>query len=126
MRAAFSAGGEEGAATAATPPPPELPPCSGAPGCALRFLVSHIVSLQVQRSIVAAGSAAIPVTQLVEGARPIRGGSVVVEEPKGDAQVTRRWTRRVSFEQGRHVDRAGVTLTEVLIEARTGGVAQAA
>jgi hypothetical protein len=24
------------------------------------------------------------VTQLVEGARPIRGGSVVVEEPKGD------------------------------------------
>ena len=57
MRAAFSAGGEEGAATAATPPPPELPPSSGAPGCALRFLVSHIVSLQVQGSIVAAGSA---------------------------------------------------------------------
>lgn len=51
---------------------------------ALRFLVSHIVSLQVQRSIVAAGSAAMPVTQLVEGARPIRGGSVVVEEPNGD------------------------------------------
>ena len=25
-----------------------------------------------------------PLTQLVEGARPIRGGSVVVEEPKGD------------------------------------------
>ena len=79
MRAAFSAGGEEGAVTAATPPPPELPPLFRSAGVRAPFpdFSGRIVAASaIGRS---SGISCQLVTQLVEGARPIRGGSVIVE-----------------------------------------------